>query len=115
MNTLLSLLALTAAVTTAFTHAVEPDVRTALRTIRYTAANATVPSASIADLAFSGGSGAAGGPKDAACSGGNIRTGNPGVVSRIQLDHPLLAPGYTVTSLSLAFRYAAGYTPPPGK
>ena len=68
-----------------------------------------------ADFEYSGGAAGATGPKDARCSGGNIRTGNPGSTSRVSLNHPLLAPGYTVDSLSLSFRYAAGYTGAPTK
>ena len=88
---------------------------TVLHTIPYAPAGAVVPSDTPADLGFAGGASAAGGPKDAACSGGNVRSGNPGHTTRVQLDHPLLAPGYEIASVSLAFRYAAGYTPPAGK
>ena len=54
------------------------------------------------------------GPSDGSCDGANIRSGNPGDVSRITLSHPLLAPGYAIENVSLAFRYAAGYTPAAG-
>ena len=73
-----------------------------------------VPSSSADDFTFSDGAGGSGGPKDKLCDGANIRTGNPGSVSRVTLDHPLLAPGYEISSLSMHFRYSAGYTPSPG-
>ena len=76
---------------------------------------AIVPSSSLSDFNFADGASASGGPHDDLCSGANVRSGNPGAVSRIQLDHPLLAPGYEVAALHLSFRYAAGFTPPPGK
>merc|ERR1712087_906269 len=55
------------------------------------------------------------GPADIACSGNNVRSGGPGDVSRVQLVHPLLAPGYEIASVELSLRYTAGYTPPAGK
>jgi hypothetical protein len=76
--------------------------------------HATVPSASAADFGYTGAAAPSGGPKDAGCSGANVRTGGPGQVSRVYLDHPLLAPGYTLTDVALSFRYVAGYTPPAG-
>ena len=88
---------------------------TVLHTIPYGPTGATVPSTAFADYTFASGASAAGGPKDSACSGSNIRSGNPGHTSRVQLSHPLLAPGYEVSSVALSFRYAAGYTPPAGK
>ena len=87
---------------------------TLLHTIPYAAGGAIVPSDSPAAFEFSRGASASGGPKDAACSGGNVRSGNPGATSRVSLDHPMLAPGYEISAVSLAFRYIAGYTPPPG-
>lgn len=78
-------------------------------------ANATVPTTSLVDYAFASGAASVSGPRDAACSGTNIRSGNPGVTSQIQLTHPLLAPGFTIDTLSLQFRYSAGYTPAPGR
>ena len=88
---------------------------TLLHTIPYAAGGAIVPSDSPAAFEFSRGASASGGPKDAACSGGNVRSGNPGATSRVSLDHPMLAPGYEISAVSLAFRYTAGYTPPPGR
>ena len=87
---------------------------TQLKIIPYAPSGAVVPSSSPADFEFGGGASAAGGPADAACDGANLRSGNPGDHSLISLSHPLLAPGYTVSSVALHFRYAAGYTPAPG-
>jgi len=86
-----------------------------LKTVPYAAGGATVPSSSMADFATSGGAGGSGGPRDALCSGENVRSGDPGGVGRITLDHPLLAPGFVVDAVSLSFRYVAGYTPAPGE
>ena len=88
---------------------------TKTHTIPFSPDGATIPTDSIADFAFTGGASGAGGPKDPSCSGGNIRTGGPGGVARVELDHPMLAPGYTIDSVALRFRYVAGYTPPAGK
>ena len=88
---------------------------TKTHTIPFSPDGATIPTDSIADFAFTGGASGAGGPKDPSCSGGNIRTGDPGGVARVELDHPMLAPGYTIDSIALRFRYVAGYTPPAGK
>lgn len=79
------------------------------------AAIATIPSTSSIDYSVASGAAKIGGPKDQYCSGQNVRTGNPGETSQIRLSHPLLAPGYKITSISLHFRYAAGYTPATGK
>ena len=78
-------------------------------------ATATVPSTDIADFTFSDGASPADGPKDKLCSGQNVRTGNPGGVTHVTLDHPLLAPGYEISSVHMSLRYCAGFTPPPGK
>eukprot|EP00965_Chrysotila_dentata_P156981 5186594-Pleurochrysis_carterae.AAC.1 len=50
-----------------------------------------------------------------ACSGGNVRTGKPGQITDLLLKHPLLSEGHAIESVKIAFRYAAGYSPPPGK
>ena len=88
---------------------------TAIKTVPFAARGATVPSDALADFGFTSGASGTSGPKDASTSGANIRSGNPHATSRVQLDHPLLAPGYSIDSLALHFRYCAGYTPPPGK
>ena len=80
----------------------------------FSAAGVVIPSSSSADFSLNDGASFAWGPKDTLCSGDNIRTGNPGGTSRISFAHPLLAPGYLIDSISLQFRYAAGYTPAPG-
>ena len=55
-----------------------------------------------------------GGPKDAKCSGGNIRSGNPGGHALLTIGSGLLAPGHVIDTVSLSFRYAAGYAPAKG-
>lgn len=92
--------------------ATEPVVQTA---IQRGGDSATVPSMSPSDFGFWGSAALSGGPKDAGCSGANVRTGGPGQVSHVYLDHPLLAPGYAVAAVQLSFRYVAGYTPPAGR
>ena len=87
---------------------------TELKTVPFSADGAVIPSMSAADFSYGGGSSSSDGPRDVACSGPNIRSGNPGGVSRVTFDHPMLAPGYLIDKISLHFRYSAGYTPGPG-
>ena len=75
---------------------------------------AVVPSATALDYALASGATLVGGPRDASCGGQNIRSGRPGGTSQIRLTHPLFAPGMLIDSLSLNFRYTAGYTPSHG-
>jgi hypothetical protein len=55
------------------------------------------------------------GPHDAHCTGANIRTGGPGETSLVKIGSGVLAKGHKIDSVSLSFRYAAGYTPGAGK
>ena len=50
--------------------------------------HATIPSMQASDLGLTSGASFVTGPADAACSGMNIRSGDPGSTTRIQFDHP---------------------------
>ena len=83
--------------------------------IPYTPGGALLPSNASADFKFEGGAGMASGPRDARCSGLNLRTGQPGEVSTIAMSHLLLGgAGTQLDAVSLSFRWAAGYTPRAG-
>ena len=74
-----------------------------------------VPSSSLGDFGASGGASLGSGRGDDASSGaGNIRTGGPGGVGLIRVGSGIVGSGHTIDSISLHFRYAAGYTPGPG-
>merc|ERR1739848_388706 len=50
------------------------------------------------------------GPKDNATSGiANIRTGGPGDVATIRMGSGLIGDGHHIESISMSFRYVAGY------
>jgi len=84
--------------------------------IPYTPKGATIPSSSPADYKLSGGAAIGRGPADKATTGeANIRTGGPGGKALILLGVPLTGMGHKVDSISLTFRYAAGYTPAQGE
>ena len=54
--------------------------------------------------------------KDNRTSGtSSIRTGGPGQTSLVAIGPGFLAPGYAIDTVSLSFRYAAGYTPAAGQ
>jgi len=78
--------------------------------VPYAPDGAIMPSTSVDDFEFSGGAAKTTFRSDARCSGSNIRSGNPGLVSRITLANPLLAPGYTIESVTFTFRWIAGYS-----
>ncbi len=78
----------------------------------------TVPSDSPGDFGTKGGAAITGGRADAASSGAaDIRTGGPGSTSVVQIGTGVLGvPGaMAITTLSMEFRYLAGYTPGPGQ
>ena len=74
-----------------------------------------VPSSSAGDFDTTGGATTSGGPKDKETSGANIRTGGPGQTSLIRIGTGLLAKGHSISTLSMSFRYVAGYTPAPSQ
>lgn len=96
---------LVAAVAALATHPVAPSISGSGADV------AIIPSDKPLDFEVASGAAQIGGPSDKLCSGQNLRTGNPGQTSQIRLAHPLLAPGYKISSISLHFRYVAGYTP----
>jgi len=87
---------------------------TAVRTVPYSAGGAVVPTLAATDFILSDGASSANGPSDPLTSGPGLRSGNPGQTSRITLAHPLLAPGHVIASLSMSYRWIAGYSPAPG-
>ena len=81
----------------------------------YVAGGVIVPSASAGDFDETGGASTSAGPKDKETSGANIRTGGPGQTSLIRIGTGLLAKGHAISTLSMTFRYVAGYTPASGQ
>jgi alpha-galactosidase len=81
----------------------------------YAAGGVTVPSSSAGDFDMTGGAAASGGRPDKETSGANIRTGGPGGTGLIRIGTGLLAKGHSISTLSMSFRYVAGYTPAPGQ
>lgn len=81
--------------------------------VPYARGGAVVPSTE-GDLTYSSGASSAGGPRDAQCSGMNVRSGNPGERARVTLAYPIVGGGRHVTEVALSYRYSAGYTPPAG-
>jgi hypothetical protein len=81
----------------------------------YAAGGVIVPSASAGDFDATGGATTGGGRKDKETSGANIRSGGPGQTSLIRIGTGLLAKGHSISTLSMSFRYVAGYTPAPGQ
>merc|ERR1711959_459263 len=78
--------------------------------IPYNPQGAIVPSSTAADLLTQGSASITGGPQDAGTSGhANIRSGNPGQTSRVFLRSGLIAPGHVIDTVTLSFRYVAGY------
>ena len=82
-------------------------------------AKLTVPSDSPGDYGMAGGAGITGGRgSDASTSGASdIRTGGPGSTSQIRIGTGVIGcqGAMAITSLSMSFRYLAGYTPAPGQ
>ena len=77
----------------------------------YQPGGVVVPSSSAADVDALDGASIGASRADAKTSGvANIRTGVPGQVSTIMIGYGLLAHGYSIDSVSLSFRYTAGYT-----
>ena len=77
----------------------------------YQPGGVTVPSSAAADLDLQGAAMISAGPRDTSCSGTNVRSGSPGGTGIILIGHGLLAAGHLIDSVSLSFRYAAGYSP----
>ncbi len=84
--------------------------------VPYDPAGATTPSSSAADFLVSRGASVGAGRRDAATSGvANIRSGNPGDVSRVTIGTGFVGGhGHRLDSARLSFRYSTGYTPQPG-
>lgn len=81
----------------------------------YSPQGAVMPSTKAADLQTSGAASVGTGPRDSATSGlSNIRSGDPGQTTRVTFASALKAPGHLLDSVSMSFRYLAGYTPPEG-
>ena len=79
----------------------------------YDPSGAAVPSSSAGDFDALDGASVGRGPADAKSSGAaNLRTGGPGQVSTILIGTGLVGSGHTIDSLSMSFRYSAGYTGP---
>jgi len=77
----------------------------------YSPQGATMPSTKSQNLQTSGAASVSGGPRDGATSGGgNIRSGDPGETTRVTFAYGLQAPGHMLDSVSMSFRYLAGYS-----
>lgn len=72
---------------------------------------ATLPSSAADDFKLRGGASLSTGPKDDVTSGANLRTGSPGEIGLIRLNTGVVGAGHRIDSVSLSFRYLAGYTP----
>jgi len=76
----------------------------------------TVPSSSLGDFDAKNGAEVGGGRGDNFTSGsGNIRTGGPGGTGLIRIGTGIVGDGHILDSISMHFRYTAGYTPAPGQ
>jgi hypothetical protein len=74
-----------------------------------------LPSSSAGDFGLSGGATLTNSHSDNATSGLAIRSGNPGTISRISIGSGLIGNGHKLDSISMQFRYEAGYTPEAGQ
>lgn len=80
----------------------------------YNPEGVTLPSTSAADFDLSGGAGITAGKPDSKTAGtSSIRSGNPGDVSLIRVGNGVIGAGHRIDSVSMSFRYLAGYTPAP--
>jgi len=78
--------------------------------VPYSPQGCLVPSSSAVDLATQGSAFIGGGPRDASTSSqAIIHSVGAGGSSRIVLRSSLFAPGHTIDSVSLSFRYIAAY------
>jgi len=75
-----------------------------------------IPSLALKDYSFSGDAGVAGHARtDQVCTAVNFRSGGPGGVGLVSSKHAIVSDGHTLDSVSMSFRYVAGYTPGPGR
>ena len=75
-----------------------------------------VPSIAAVDYRLWGAAGTGRARTDARCTKINWRSGNPGTVGYIGISHSIvLTSAHALDSVSLAFRYVAGYTPTAGQ
>eukprot|EP00931_Biecheleriopsis_adriatica_P060406 TRINITY_DN36279_c0_g1_i1.p1 TRINITY_DN36279_c0_g1~~TRINITY_DN36279_c0_g1_i1.p1 ORF type:complete len:429 (-),score=54.60 TRINITY_DN36279_c0_g1_i1:155-1441(-) len=81
--------------------------------VPYNPDGAEVPSNTASDINAQSPAGVGNGRADARTSGAaNIRTGGPGQTSVIYIGPGIEGHGHLLTSVSMSFRYLAGYTPP---
>lgn len=80
--------------------------------IPYTPGGASVPSLTANDYSFGGGSGIV---ESRVAGLQDIRSGNPNEVNQVLSEHLIYAPGHSIKSFSMTFRYLAGYQPPQGQ
>jgi len=81
--------------------------------VPYSPSGAVVPSNSAGDIDAESPASVGGGPGDTATSGtANIRSGSPGQTSIIRIGTGLVGAGHKLDSVSMQFRYVAGYTGP---
>jgi len=82
----------------------------------YAPGGATIPSSSAGDFDVSGGGSIRSSRGDEMSSGAaNIRTGNPGGTATIRIGTGIIGKGHKLATLTMQFRYVAGYTPPAGQ
>jgi alpha-galactosidase len=78
--------------------------------VPYNPAGAIVPSSSAGDIDAISPAAMKQGPSDNFTSGQNIRSGNPGQVSRVLIGSGIIGSGHEISSVQMSFRYVAGYT-----
>jgi len=84
--------------------------------VPYNPAGAAIPSSSPGDFDLENGASMTASRGDNATTGhASIRTGGPGQVSLIRIGTGLTGNGHKLASVSMSFRYVAGYTPAAGQ
>eukprot|EP01004_Peranema_trichophorum_P003699 NODE_2671_length_1522_cov_45.386705_g2301_i0.p1 GENE.NODE_2671_length_1522_cov_45.386705_g2301_i0~~NODE_2671_length_1522_cov_45.386705_g2301_i0.p1 ORF type:complete len:472 (-),score=81.05 NODE_2671_length_1522_cov_45.386705_g2301_i0:105-1367(-) len=86
-----------------------------LSTVNYSPQGALVPSTRILDIMANYPATLALGPRDAGCTGNNIRSGDPEQTTTVVFAHPIDGQGHNITSITFQYRYIAGYTPQVGQ
>jgi len=83
--------------------------------VPYNPGGAVVPSSSAADFDSEGASISGGRSDDSTSGSALLRTGGPGQTTTIRIGSGILGEGHHLDSVSMSFRYTAGYTPSEGQ
>lgn len=84
--------------------------------VPYNPGGAVVPTSTAGDIDAQSPAEVRSAKEDSRTSGGaNIRTGSPGQTSVIHIGSPIEGQGHLLESVSMSFRYSAGYTPAQGQ